>query len=415
MRKVTFLLLFVCIAAMTSYAGGYQVGLHSTRNIGMGLIGTSLSYDASTMFYNPGGSPFINEKFSFSGGVTFLMARTTYQANNEAYQEHINHELNYPFYLYGAFKPTKDLSVGIAVNTPYGLSMSWPDDWKGRYLIQNISFSAITIQPTVAYKFKDIIGIGAGFVISTGNVNLNKAVPLNSADGGDGKVNIKGGTTNFGFNAGVMVHPMKGLSIGVDYRSKIDMKVEDADAKFTVPSSLAANFPDNKVDVTLPMPANLDFGISYEINDKIMVGLGLNYVFWDVYDSLVFHFQTTTDAVAASSGSGKFYKNKLITRIGAQWKINNMFTVRAGGYYDPTPVPSDYLDPMLPSTNETGLTCGVSIYPLKGLSIDASFEYLMGQKRDGIASPNVNPGDHNFAGTYSTAFYMPGIGLTYNF
>jgi len=41
---------------MNSFAGGYQVGLHSQRNIGMGLIGTSLSYDASALFYNPGGA-----------------------------------------------------------------------------------------------------------------------------------------------------------------------------------------------------------------------------------------------------------------------------------------------------------------------------------------------------------------------
>ena len=109
------------------------------------------------------------------------------------------------------------------------------------------------------------------------------------------------------------------------------------------------------------------------------------------------------------------YENRLITRIGAQYKINDVFTVRAGGYYDPSPVLSDYMDPMLPSSDEIGLTCGISIYPVKGLSIDASFEYLMGMERSGISGPNDEPGEHNFAGTYSTVFYMPGIGLTYNF
>jgi long-chain fatty acid transport protein len=64
---------------MNSFAGGYQVGLHSQRNIGMGLIGTSLSYDASALFYNPGGAAFIDSKFRFSGGLTFLMGRTTFQ------------------------------------------------------------------------------------------------------------------------------------------------------------------------------------------------------------------------------------------------------------------------------------------------------------------------------------------------
>lgn len=408
MRKVTLLLLCFVTAAMNSFAGGYQVGLHSQRNIGMGLIGTSLSYDASALFYNPGGAAFVNSKFSFSGGLTFLLARTTFQAKDQAYQEQIKNQMNYPFYFYAAYKPIKDLSVGVAVNTPYGLSIAWPDNWQGRFVIQKIAFKAITIQPTVSYKIKDIIGIGAGLVISYGNVDLTKAVPIDGTNG-EGSVNIKGNTTKFGFNAGIMLHPAKGLSIGVDYRSKIAMAVKNADAKFTVPSSVAANFPDNKVNVTLPLPANLDLGISYEFNEKFMIGLGLNYVFWNVYDSLVFEFQTPTSAIAAHQASAKLYKSSLITRLGGQYKINKTITVRLGGYYDPTPVMDDYVDPLLPSANEIGLTCGLSLYPAKGFSIDAAFEYLMGSKRNG------NDINDNFAGTYKSAIFMPGIGLTYNF
>jgi len=416
MRKVTFVLLFTLMAAMTTFGGGYQVGLHSIRNIGMGLIGTSLTYDASSLFYNPGGASFVDERFSFSGGVTFLMSRATFQAKNEAYQENVDHKMNYPFYFYAAYKPIKDLSIGIAVNTPYGLSMSWPDSWEGRYLIQNISFKSITIQPTVSYKIKDIIGIGAGLIISYGDVNLQRAIPVNGPDSADGQLTVKGSTIKYGFNAGILVHPIKGLNIGVDYRSKIDMGITGGDATFNVPTAVASKFNYNKVDVSLPLPANLDFGVSYEINGKIMIGVGLNYVFWNVYDSLKFTFKSPNAAVAnLISTSPKLYKDRLVTRLGVQWKVNGMLTLRAGGYYDPSPVPANYLDPMLPSSNETALTCGLSLYPLKGLSIDASFEYLMGSKRDGISSPNDTPGAHNFEGTYYTAFYMPGIGLTYNF
>jgi long-chain fatty acid transport protein len=407
MRRITILLLFISLAATTTFGGGYQVGLHSVRNIGMGLIGTSLTYDASSLFYNPGGASFVNEKFSFSGGMTFLMARTTYQADGVNYQANMNHELNTPFYFYAAFKPIEDLSIGLAVNTPYGLSMAWPDDWKGRFLIQNVAFKAITVQPTISWKIKNIIGFGAGFVIALGDVDLNKAIPLQNSTG-EGQMNIKGSTTQFGFNAGIMVHPLKGLNIGIDYRSKIDMSVNNANATFMVPASLASNFPDNKADVTLPLPANLDFGVSYEINDKIMIGASLNYVFWSAYDSLIFNFQTVTPAIGRTA-QPKLYMDRLITRLGVQYKINKLITVRAGGYFDPSPVKSEYLDPMLPSSDEIGLTCGLSIYPVKGLSIDAAFEYLMSTERSGSYSPE------NFSGTYSSAFYMPGIGLTYNF
>ena len=414
MRRFTTLLLFLGLTATTAFGGGYQVGLHSIRNIGMGLIGTSLSYDASSLFYNPGGAAFVNEKWSFSAGVSLIMARGTFQAKDVNYQATLKHELNTPFYFYAAFKPTKNLSVGIAIDAPYGNRLAWQDatgsEWKGRYLIKDISFKAITYQPTISYKIKDVFGIGVGFVYATGTVDMNKSIPLQGANG-DGSLNIKGNTSNFGFNAGIMVHPDKGWSIGVDYRSKIEMNVKGADATFIVPQSLSTNFPaSNKVDVMLPLPANLDLGVSYEFGKRKqwMIGINLCYVFWGTYDSLVFDFQTKTAAIGRTA-TPALYVNQLIERIGAQYKVNDMITLRVGGYYDPSPVSSDYLNPQTPSLTEVGVTCGLSVYPFKGFSIDASFLYLMGAQRSGTYSPD------NFAGSYRTGFNIPGIGLSYSF
>jgi long-chain fatty acid transport protein len=414
MRRITVLLLFLSLAATTSFGGGYQVGLHGVRNIGMGLIGTSLTYDASSLFYNPGGAAFVNEKWSFSAGVSLIFARGTFQAKDVNYQATLKHELNTPFYFYAAFKPTKNLSIGIAVNAPYGNRLTWKDDvgedWKGRFLIKDISFKAITYQPTISYKIKDVIGFGVGLVYATGNVDMNKSLPLQSASG-EGSLNIKGNTSSFGFNAGIMVHPDQGWSIGLDYRSKIEMNVKGADATFVVPQSLSLEFPaSNKVDVMLPLPANLDLGLSYEFgkNKQWMIGFNLCYVFWSAYDSLVFDFQTKTSSLGRTA-TPTLYTDQMIERIGAQYKINKTITVRAGGYYDPSPVKNDYLNPQTPSLTEVGLTCGLSVYPFKGFSIDASFLYLMGGKRDGTYSPD------NFAGTYRTGFSVPGIGLSYSF
>jgi len=407
MRRITFLLLLFSFAAMTSMGGGYQVGLHSTRNTGMGLIGTSLNYDASSIFYNPGGVSFLTDRWSFSGGVSLIFGRATFQGKDENYQAQIEHELNVPFYFYAAYKATDKLSIGIAVNTPYGNSLSWGDNWQGRFLIQNLNFKAITVQPTLSYKFNDIIGIGFGLVWSYGSVTLNKALPIDYT-GGEGQLNIKGSAIGFGCNAGVMIHPVKGLNIGIDYRSKINMNVQSANATFTVPAALKAQFPDCEVSVGLPLPANLDFGVSYEFNHKFMIGLNLCYVFWKQYDSLVFNFKARTPSLGRTA-TAALYQNRLIPRIGFQYIINPVVTVRVGGYYDPSPVQSDYLNPQTPSTNEIGLTAGFSVFPFKGFSIDAAFLYLMGTKRDGTYSPE------NFAGTYYTAFYIPAIGLTYSF
>ncbi|MCX6272919.1 MAG: outer membrane protein transport protein [Bacteroidetes bacterium] len=410
MRKITvFLLLTLAMGTLTTLAGGFQVSLHGQKQIGMGLIGTSLSQDASCLFYNPGGLGFMKQKMSFSGGTSFLKSFATFQkSGNSTYQVTTDNPLGTPFYLYGAYKINDKLGCGLAVNTPYGNKLKWGNQWAGRYLIEDISLAAIFIQPTVTYKIHPMISIGAGLVFATGTVDLNKALPITSANGSDGQVNIKGSSSSWGFNVGVMCQPLEKLSIGIDYRSEVKMKVDDGDAKFTVPSSLSTSFPaDNKVSTTLPLPANLDIGASYDITDKLMVGFSLNYVFWDVYDSLIFDFQTNS-ASLQDSRNPREYKNKLIFRLGGQYRLNDIITVRLGGYYDPSPVNKDYFNPETPSLDITALSCGLSYYPLKKLSIDASFLYLMGKETDMTYSPD------NFGGKYKTRFYIPGIGLTYS-
>jgi long-chain fatty acid transport protein len=408
MRRFKLLLAGFFLAAITAFGGGYQVGLHGARNIGMGLIGTSLTYDASSFFYNPGAAAFVTSRFSFSGGASILMARTAFQAKDVMYQTTTEFLINTPFYFYGAYKPIENLSIGIAVNTPFGNKLSWGDDWKGKYLIQDISFKAITIQPSFSVKIKDIIGLGFGMVIATGNVEMHKAIPINGPDTAVGKTTITGNTTNIGFNGGILIHPVKGLNIGIDYRSKIMMKVDDGEAKFDVPASMETTFPDSRVSTALPLPANLDFGISYEIKEKFLIGINLCYVFWSVYDSLIFTFQQKTSALDVTA-TPALYEDHLIARLGLQYKINEVITVRLGGYYDPSPVPDDYLNPQTPSTNQLGLTAGLSVFPIKGFSIDAAFLYVMGAERDATYSPD------NFAGTYKSLVYCPSIGLTYNF
>ncbi|MFH1937113.1 MAG: outer membrane protein transport protein, partial [Bacteroidota bacterium] len=342
------------------------------------------------------------------GGVSLLMVRTTFQPKDVMGQYNIESIINTPLYFYFGFKPFDDLSIGFAVNTPYGNKFSWGDEWQGRYLIQNLAFKAITVQPSFSYKIKDVFSIGMGLVLAIGNVELNKALPLEGQNGAEGKINIKGSTYNVGFNGGILVRPVKGLNIGVDYRSKINMVVDDADATFTVPASMQSNFPDQKVATSLPLPANLDFGISYEIKEKLMIGINLCYVFWGAYDTLVFDFKTKTAALDKSYAPA-MYENKLIPRIGAQYKVNDIVTVRLGGYYDPSPVPDGYLNPQTPSMNQIALTAGLSVYPFKGFSIDAAFLYIMGLQREGTYSPE------NFSGTYKSSVFNPGIGLSYSF
>lgn len=405
MRKpLLFLVLMMLMAAATATAGGYQVSLHGHKQIGMGLIGTSLNLDASAAFYNPGALALMPDQLSIMGGASGIFASTAFRMKESAYQAKTDNPVGTPFYFYAAGMITDRLAAGLAVNTPYGNSLKWEDGWAGRFLIDEISLTAITIQPTLSYKLMDNLSVGAGFVYAIGSVDLKRTLPVEDATG-EGYVNIEGSTSNFGFNAGVLYASDAGLNIGVSYRSRIDMDVDDGDAVFTVPLSLTPNFPDSKVATMLPLPANLDFGLSYQVTPDFMLGMALNYVFWDAYEELSFKFEQNP---ALDDNSPREYSNTLIFRFGGEYRVNESLFARAGAYFDPSPVNDQYFSPETPSLDNLAFTGGISYLPSRNLSIDLSLLFIIGLEGERTFAPA------NFGGTYKSRVLIPGLGISYS-
>lgn len=404
MKNRLCLFLLLSLWAYAAIGGGYQVRLQGQKQTGIGLIGTPFAPDASSIFYNPGGLALVEGKFSLSAGVSGIMSHTVFQKEGTNYQANTDNPLSTPFYLYFSAKIKDMIAVGIGVYTPFGSSVQWDEDWAGRYLIRDISLSAICIQPTVAYQYKEKFGIGAGFVYAIGNVELSKALPYSD----ESSVSLEGDASNFGFNAGIFYKPIEKLNIGVSYRSKIMMNLEDGEATFNVPSALSTSVPENnKFSADLPLPANLDFGLSYQLTEKFLLAAEVNWVMWSAYESLDFEFEESGELL--NSQNPRQYKDSWITRLGGEYKLNDVFTFRAGMYYDPSPVNEAYFTPETVSLNNIAFTLGLSITPVKGLDIDISYLEIHGLAAEKTYTPD------NFAGTYKNAAFIPGIGLHYRF
>ncbi len=410
MRKSIMMIALLLATYSFVYAGGYEVSLHGQRQLGMGLIGTSLAFDASAAFNNPGALAMMPAQLSIVGGANAIFSSNAFQMEEPSMYEAVtDNPLSTPFHLYAAAMLTDRLAAGIAVNTPYGNSLKWEEGWAGRFLIQEISLMAITIQPTFSYRLTDMLSVGAGFVYAFGTVDLKRALPVEGPDG-EGALHIEGDASNYGFNAGLQFAHPTGFSAGISYRSKIDMEVEGGDALFSnIPSSLATSFPaQNRVDVSLPLPANLDVGMSYHMTPDLLLGMALHYVFWGAYDELAFNFEENTPSLPDSHNK-RDYSNTLIVRAGGEYRVSPTLFLRAGGYYDPTPVNSEYFSPETPSLNNLAFTGGASFIPNPNLSIDASILYIIGLEEEMQYTPE------NFGGTYATRIFIPGIGLTYQF
>ncbi len=410
--KKLFIGAALLISSLSAYAEGYQVNLQGNRQTGMGHTGTGLLMGASSLHFNPGALGFMESKYEFSLGASFIFSNNTFQKQGPSlYEAKSDNPMGTPFYFYGATKLTDKMVFGLSVTTPFGNSLSWGKEWDGRFLIQDISLRAIFIQPTIAYKINDKFGVGVGFVAVNGDVELNKALPLTDQGGVEGNVNIAGNTWAFGFNAGLTYKANETLTLGLNYRSEVMVKLEGGDATFNTPKSLntSSAFPkNNKFDAQLPMPYNITFGAGFQASEKLLLALDLQYVGWSAYKTLDFDFEQNTPSLQDSENVRNF-ENTMIYRLGAEYELKENVQLRAGIYYDTTPIPEDLLTPETPGTNKTGISAGFTWGITEKMDLDGSLLYIHGQKREDGYAPS------NFYGTYSTNAIIPGIGLTYSF
>lgn len=395
--------MLTCLA-MFSFAGGYQVRLQGQKQTGMGLIGSPMNFGASSIFYNPGALAMMDQNYSFDVGVNLINSHVIYQSSSSSYAAETDNPLSTPAYIYGAAKLNDKLSLGLGFYTPYGSTSKWDDKWAGKNLIQEISLEAFYIQPTFSYKINDKISIGAGLVLVQGNVKFQKALAYSP----DSYVKMNGSDFNVGFNIGAFYQANTKLSFGIDYRSKINMTVEGGSALFYIPESLQSIVsPINKFNAELPLPANLDFGLSYHFTDKFLAALEVNYVFWSVYQELSFTFNENGDIL--DNSNPRNYSNTLIPRLGLEYGLNHMFTLRAGGYFDPSPTDEHYFTPETVSLDTWAYTFGISIQASNDLGIELNYLGTHGQE----AVKSYDP--VNFGGKYKTAASIFGFGINYNF
>ncbi len=415
MKRILSTTLFL-LSAFALMAEGYQVNMQSQKQTGMGHTGAGQKLGATSIHFNPGAMAFMPGKYDFSLGASGVFSKNKFEGTQGISRS--DNPMGTPLFFYGAMQLSDKFAAGIGVNSPYGNSLKWGDDWQGRYLIQDISLQAIFVKPTLSYKLSDNLSVGAGLIIGFGSVDLNRALSFAAInpDLPDGQVNLKGSTTAYGFTGGLFYQATEKFSAGISYRSKVLMKMEKGDANFTVPAAVSALFPeDNKFSAELPMPSNLTLGLGFKASEKWFFAFDLQAVGWSAYKSLDFDFEKESVAVQDSKNARKF-ENTMIYRLGVSYKSSSTIVLRAGVYYDETPIPKDYLTPETPGTNKVGASIGLSWFLSEKFSVDASLLRIMGEERkDGYRNYPSAAMPIGFYGTYNTSAWLPGIGVSYTF
>ena len=388
-------------------AQGFQVNLQGQKQQAMGSAACATIQDASSLFYNPGSTCFL-PKNSIMAGVSTTFGRTAFQDSATNSISRTESPVGTPFTFYSAFA-VKDSSsrmkMGIGIYTPFGSGIKWEDGWTGRFALTSIKLLSIFIQPTFSYRINDKIGIGAGFIFATGSVTLKKDIPVIDADGNYANATLQGSANGSGFNAGIYYKPNNKLSLGLSYRSQVNMNVDNGKAEFQVPSALAANFPNGAFSSSLPLPSVFTAGFALTLKEKFMIAGDINYVGWSAYKALEFDYEKNTPSLI-DTHSERNYKNTFAFRAGVQYKKDEKIFLRGGLSYVITPVQPGYVTPETPDATRLNIAGGFSYIINKKIAVDASFTYQRLKRAD----TNL---ETQLSGTFKTFVYIPGFGLVY--
>lgn len=403
-------LLLLSLAALPFAASGqgFQVNLHGQKQIGMGNTGTGLALDGAAILFNPGAVAMLEENY-VQAGISPLLFQSAFQPSGSDAQYFAKNKVATPATAYAVWGPHNGRwKAGFGMYTPFGGLVDWGNTWQGRYVLESLDLKAIYLQPTFSIKITDELSIGAGVVYNIGIVNLQKAIPLTDANGADGHAELKGTGDGWGWNGGIYYRPCRKFSVGLSYRSKVETTIDGGDAVFNVPASLSASFPSgNKFSSSIPLPSTTSIGFGFYPNDRLTLGLDVNYVHWSVYESLDFDYEQNTPALQ-DTHSPRNYKDAFSFRLGGAYKTRDDVAIRAGGGYVLTAVRDGYVTPEAPDANRFYLTAGLG-YTINGhWDVDASLLY------ENIAPRTQTNTESNLSGTFKTNVFAPGLSVSYH-
>ncbi len=410
MTKRRLLTSLFLLPAAIAFSAGYQINVQGVRQVAMGGTGCGLAWDASTIFYNPGGLSDLNNWQAY-GSVNLLFAQTRYaQVPTQGLTEDSKMGVYAPFNIYvgGPLAANNKIGVGLGIYTPFGSGLTWENSWSGRFVTQSINLKSVFFQPTVSYKVCDFFSIGGGFVYAMGGVDLKKGIPLQDENGINGQAHLKGNANGLGYNIGAQIRIDDQWQIGISYRSRVNMKVKNGTANFYVPSSLETNFPNTSFSTTLPLPSVTTIGIAFKATDEITLQADFNYLKWSAYKQLEFDYVDNT-SVLTDTKSPRNYNDKMSFRLGGHYIFNDKFCLMAGAAYDPTPVADGYVSPDLPDANHWIMSGGLTYELNEKITFMGAIEYNTTVRRNAQYTPD------NFNGTYQTKVVLPSFGMTYDF
>lgn len=424
-------LLVLLLAASTSFAAGFRLPEAGVKAMGMGFAFTAQADDPSAIYFNPAGLTqlkgqnvmigvtYVRENGGDFTGTTpvddFATGFTTVKTETQK-------DLNFyiPNAYYTRTTNSGNVSYGVGIFAPFGLGQEY--DNKGTSIFRNqvtkIDLQTVVVNPTIAFKIDEVLSVGFGIDWMYGKAELTRTpwspalVALQNGNAYDLKLDGDGDA--WGYNFGLLLKPSPNVRIGANYRSPFTLDIKDADVTLSsihpgVAPALAG-LSSTKANATISMPATFALGAAYTMG-KLTVEADADWTFWHSYRSLPIDIKDNRP-VLPDSNAPKNWNDVCAVRLGAEYRVTDPLSLRAGFAYDPSPVPAETMGPELPDAHRYNYMVGAG-YKVAKWTIDGAFMYV--DKLDRTVNNQNNATLTGFNGTWSSDAWLVGLDIGYNF
>ena len=368
----------VAVATSTALAAGFQLTEQSSLGLGRAYAGAGIvGDDLSAVHYNPAGMTLL-EGTRFQAGTTWIALNADYSGDDGSSENgrlkgqmipagYVTHQVNDKIWL------------GFAMTVPFGMGTEYDKNWAENQRGTDAKIYTFDMNPNIAWKVSEFLSVGAGVSVQYAKAKLGMGLGVGQGD-------IEGDSWDWGFNLGLMISPTDKLRFGLAFRSSIE---HDAEGDFTFSNGQgdAANFNGYVFNMTtsIETPDTVMLTGTWETTDRLRLSGLIRWANWSDFDEL--KIKNSVPGQVDEWTGGMFREKTVINEwqdtwlfsVGADYRINDAFTVRGGLAYETSPVDDQSTRmAVIPDTDRVWFSLGASWYPTQDLQFDVGATYLMG-------------------------------------
>ena len=372
-----FVVGYTVLGAFTrAVAGGFAIAEQTARGVGLGNAITAGVEDPSASYINPAALTEIPGN-QVMGGINYI--NTISSVENSGIKSKNEHDHDVVPNLFGNYHvPGTDLTLGIGSYSPFGLATSYNENSFTRFAAINTKLKTIYVTPAIAWSPYPYLSIGGGMSFVHSSAALSRALYFGAVGIGEGRLRITDTDDAYGYNFGLLIKPHDQIKIGLTYRSRVGLKFNNADVKFTDALITGGAFTAAKANgINVPIPPVINAGIQWQVNPSWSVEFDYNFTRWSEFKDLRANFSPSLPALGGAVPITDFltvqnWKDSSSIRFGTGYKMNKNFELRGGFSLDQTPVPNQTLSPAIPGANILTLNGGFG-YAWDNFNIDMGY------------------------------------------